>query len=120
MLTIWGNKSRLGKGIARRDFIKVGTLGGTLTLADALRQQASADPQIDSPVRLVNKSVIMVYLLGGPAQLDTYDPKPDAPAEYRGEFDPIPTNVPGIQISELFPQQAAMMDKLAIIRSLSA
>jgi hypothetical protein len=62
----------------------------------------------------------MVYLLGGPAQLDTYDLKPNAPAEYRGEFRPIQTKVSGIDICELFPKQAALMDKLAIIRSLSA
>ncbi len=62
----------------------------------------------------------MVYLLGGPAPLDTYDLKPNAPAEYRGEFKPINTNVAGVEISELFPQQAKMMDKFALIRSLSA
>ena len=62
----------------------------------------------------------MVYLLGGPGQLDTYDPKPAAPAEYRGEFKPIKTKVSGIDICELFPKQAAMMDKMTIIRSLSA
>ena len=68
----------------------------------------------------MNKSVIMVYLLGGPAPLDTWDLKPAAPAEYRGEFKPIKTNVGGIEISELFPQQAKMMDKFALVRSLSA
>jgi hypothetical protein len=120
VLTLLGNKSLLAGRVARRDFIKVGTLGGALTLADVLRLQAQANPGSNSAARGVNKSVIMVYLLGGPAQLDTYDPKPEAPAEYRGEFKPISTNVDGIEICELFPKQAAMMDKLAIIRSLSA
>jgi hypothetical protein len=62
----------------------------------------------------------MVYLLGGPAHLDTYDLKPHLPAEYRGEFRPIRTNVPGIDICEFFPRQAALMDKMTILRSLSA
>jgi hypothetical protein len=61
----------------------------------------------------------MIYLPGGPSHLDTYDPKPQAPAEYRGEFQAIRTNVAGISICEHFPRQAAMMDRLAIIRSLS-
>jgi hypothetical protein len=86
-----------------------------LSLADLLRCKARAGPGASVP----NKSVIMVYLLGGPAQLDTYDLKPDAPAEYRGEFRPIKTRVSGIDVCELFPKQAALMDKLTIIRSLS-
>jgi hypothetical protein len=64
------------------------------------------------------KAVIQVFLGGGPSHLDTYDPKPDAPVEFRGEFRPIATNVPGIAVSELFPRQARVMDKLAILRSL--
>jgi uncharacterized protein (DUF1501 family) len=119
MLTIWGKRmGRFCDGVSRREFLRVGALGGALTLADVLRPQANAATGA-LPSR-PNKSVIMVYLLGGPSQLDTYDPKPDAPAEYRGEFRPIRTRVPGIDICELFPRQAVMMDKLAIIRSLSA
>jgi hypothetical protein len=60
----------------------------------------------------------MIYLPGGPTHIDTYDPKPNAPAEIRGEFKPISTNVPGVQLCELFPKQAAMWDKFAVIRSL--
>ena len=63
------------------------------------------------------KSAVIVWLCGGPSQQDTYDLKPEAPAEYRGEFKPIPTNVPGIHISEHFPLQAKMWDKLAVVRS---
>jgi hypothetical protein len=119
MLTIWGNKTqKLCDGIGRREFLRVGALGGALSLADLFRLQAASDPS-KRPSR-PKKSVIMVYLLGGPSQLDTYDMKPDAPAEYRGEFQPIRTRVSGIDICELFPRQAAMMDKLTIIRSLSA
>jgi hypothetical protein len=85
-----------------------------LTLADLLRARAVAGTPPTSPA----KAAIMVYLLGGPSQLDTYDLKPAAPAEYRGEFQPIRTAVSGIDISELFPRQAALMDKLALVRSL--
>src|SRR5204863_3097693 len=63
-------------------------------------------------------AVILFWLDGGPSQLDTYDMKPDAPAEYRGLWRPIPTNVPGIDITEMFPRQAKVADKFAIVRSL--
>jgi hypothetical protein len=65
-----------------------------------------------------NKAAIMVYLNGGPSHLDMYDLKPDAPVEYRGEFKPIKTNLPGMDICELFPQQAKIADKFAIIRNM--
>ena len=64
------------------------------------------------------KAAIMIYLPGGPTHMDTYDLKPNAPKEYRGEFKPIATNVPGVQICELFPMQAHLWDKLAVIRSI--
>jgi Protein of unknown function (DUF1501) len=70
--------------------------------------------------RLAHKSVIMIYLCGAPSHLDMYDMKPEAPAEYRGEFKPIKTNVPGMDICELMPLQAKIADKLAIIRNLRA
>jgi len=96
----------------RRDFLSIGTLGlSALTLSDLLRaESASANSS--------HKSVIMIYLTGGPPHQDMVDLKPDAPAEIRGEFQPISTNVPGIQISELMPHTAAMMDKFVAIRSL--
>ena len=59
-----------------------------------------------------------MFLGGGPSHIDTYDPKPDAPAEFRGEFRPIVTNVPGVALCELFPRQARIMDRLAIVRGL--
>lgn len=65
-----------------------------------------------------NTSVILIELGGGPSQFETYDPKPDAPAEYRGEFHPVRTNIPGVQFCELLPKQAQLMDKLAIVRSI--
>ncbi len=102
-------------GISRRSFLKVGALSiGGLTLADLLRLRAHAADKTPSP----NKAVIMVYLNGGPSHMDMYDLKPDAPVEYRGEFKPIKTNVPGMEICELMPLQATIADKLAIVRNM--
>ncbi len=113
MLTISGDTIRLCDRLPRRDFLTIGSLAvGGLTLPRLLRAEAQAG------VRASHKSVIMVYLTGGPPHQDMVDLKPDAPAEIRGEFRPIATNVPGIQISELMPRVAGMMDKFAIIRSL--
>jgi hypothetical protein len=99
---------------SRRDFLRIGTLSlGSVTLADLLRLKAQATTK-DSG----KKSVIMVYLPGGPSHIDMYDLKPDAPAEYRGEFRPIRTNVPGIDICELMPRQAALADKFSILRGI--
>src|SRR4051794_26537130 len=113
MLTLFGGGHKLCDGITRRDFLRIGTLGlGGLTLADLLRlkAQGAVDPQS------THKAVIMIFLSGGPSHIDTYDMKPDAPAEYRGEFRPIRTNVPGIEFCELMPLQAQIADKLAILR----
>ncbi|MBI2805948.1 MAG: DUF1501 domain-containing protein [Planctomycetes bacterium] len=97
----------------RREFLKLGGLGvGGLTLTDLLRLRASA--QAATP----RKSIIMVYLNGGPSHMDMYDMKPTAPVEYRGEFRPIRTNVPGIDICEHMPMQARIADKFAIIRNM--
>jgi hypothetical protein len=112
MLTIWGEKQRFCDGVTRRSFLKIGAFGAGLTLAEMLRLRASAG------VASSNKSAIMIYLPGGPSHMDMYDLKPDAPKEFRGEFKPIPTNVPGVQICELLPLQARMWDKLAVIRSI--
>jgi hypothetical protein len=96
----------------RRGFLQVGTLAlGGLGLADILRQRAMAGEKSSRP-----KSAIMIHLSGGPSHLDMYDMKPQAPAEYRGEFSPIHTNVPGMEICELMPLQAKIADKFAILR----
>ena len=116
MLAIDGGESRTGDGASRRSFLRVGTLGlGGLTLSDLLRLRARASA---SGRGREDTAIIQVFLGGGPSHIDTYDLKPDAPGEFRGEFRPIPTNVPGIAICELFPRQARVMDKLAIVRSL--
>jgi uncharacterized protein (DUF1501 family) len=112
MLTLWGKRQQYCDGISRRNFLKIGAFGAGLTLAEMLRQRAAAG----SPSS--NKAAIMIYLPGGPSHLDMYDLKPDAPKEFRGEFNPIATNVPGVRICEHFPLQARMWDKLAVVRSL--
>jgi hypothetical protein len=114
MLTIWGERQQFCDGVTRRGFLKIGAFGAGLSLAEMLRLRASAGP---TPTSRSSKSAIMIYLPGGPSHLDMYDLKPDAPKEFRGEFQPIATNVPGIQICEHMPQQAQMFDKLAVIRS---
>jgi uncharacterized protein (DUF1501 family) len=115
MITIQGGRYRLCSGITRRDALRIGTLGiAGFTLADLLQLKAEASP---TPGKA--KSIIMIHLGGGPSQTDTYDPKPDAPMEIRGEFKPIATKVDGIRIGELFPLQAAMMDRLAIVRTIA-
>src|SRR5262249_5182612 len=101
MLTVFGANHRLCDGVSRRGFLKVGALGvGALTLADWLRARAHASAPTSA------KAIIMVYLNGGPSHMDMYDMKPDAPVEYRGEFRPIRTNVPGIDVCEHLPLQA--------------
>jgi hypothetical protein len=105
------------EGISRRDVLKVGALsffGLTLPQFFALRSAAAAgsDPRADA--------VILLWLAGGPSHLDTFDPKPDAPSEIRGEFGAIGTNVSGIQLSEHLPYTAKVMDKIALVRSLSS
>src|SRR6266852_2276383 len=113
MLSIFGSNHRLCDSLSRRDFLKVGALGvGGLTFADVLRAQAHGSAPTP------RKSIIMVYLNGGPSHMDMYDLKPDAPVEYRGEFRPIRTNVPGMDICKLMPLQARIADKFAIIRNM--
>jgi hypothetical protein len=99
--------------LSRRAFFRIGALGlGGLTLADLLRLRAQGAVSDTT----AHKSIIMVYLPGGPSHIDMYDMKPDAPVEIRGEFRPIRTNVPGLDICELMPLQTRIMDKLAVVR----
>ena len=101
---------------SRRQFLRVGSLAplgaAGLSLADLLR----ADEAGATGSR--HKSVIMIYLPGGPPHQDMVDLKPEAPSEVRGEFKPVATNVPGIEVCELMPRIASMMDKFAVIRSI--
>ncbi|MCC2672433.1 MAG: hypothetical protein K0Q72_4905, partial [Armatimonadetes bacterium] len=111
MIDIYGPGTRLCDGLRRRTFLQVGTLGCFgLTLPHALR--ADAAPRAKRPT-----SCILVWLQGGPSQIDTFDPKPDAPAEVRGPFKPLETNVSGIRIADVFPKLARHADKYALLRS---
>lgn len=101
-----------GCGVSRRGFLRVASLGfGGLGLADVMRLQALSSTTGARP-----KSIIMIFLSGGPSHLDMYDMKPDAPSEYRGEFKPITTRAPGVEICELMPQQARIADKFTVLR----
>jgi len=113
MLTIPGSRSRYCDGISRRNCLRIGGLAlGGLALPDLLRAQAH------SAARSSAKGVIMVLLPGGPTHLDTFDLKPEAPPEVRGEFQPIATSVPGVDICELMPRLARLAHQYTIIRSL--
>lgn len=115
MLDILGKVVRTCDGVTRRNFLRVGTLAaGGFSLADQLHSAALAEQSGNTPTR---KAVIQVWLAGGPSHIDMYDLKPQAPAEFRGEFKEIDTNVPGIRISEHLPLQAAIFDKLSVVRS---
>ena len=116
MLTLWGDRRPYCDGLSRRGFLKIGAFGAGLSLAEMLRFQAIAKGTT-AAAAATNKAAIMIYLGGGPSHMDMYDLKPNAPKEFRGEFNPIPTNVPGVDICEHFPLQAKMWDKLAVIRS---
>src|SRR5262245_7669283 len=99
-------------GLTRRDFLHAGSLATLgLTLPSYMAQKAAGAAQ-DGDI-----NCIMLFLVGGPSHIDTFDPKPDAPAEVRGPFQPIATKAPGIQISEIFPRVANHTDKFSLIRS---
>jgi len=120
MLTIFGSTTaKFCDRFHRRNFLKVGAMAaGGLSLVDLLRlesQGATSQPTGKSPRP---KSIINIYLPGGPSHMDTFDLKPDAPAEFRGQFNPIATNVPGMDICEHFPKLAKMGDKMVLVRSI--
>jgi hypothetical protein len=118
MLTIFSKPHRQGgfcDGLNRRDFLTIGgSIAGGLTLPDVLR----AENEQGAGGGTQHKAIINVYLPGGPPHLDMWDIKTEAPREIRGEFDPIRTNVPGIEICELFPRIAAMANRFNFIRSI--
>ena len=106
---------RRNLAIDRRGFVKAGALGmAGISLPQVLKAESAADPAKTSK----EKSVIILWQRGGPSQHETWDPKPDAPQDYRGAFGAMSTNVPGIQICDLLPKCAKVMDKFSIIRSL--
>src|SRR5688572_2595947 len=110
MITLYGKP---GEGsLTRRGFLRIGGMAaGGLSLGQLMSIEARAQ------AGRTQKAIINIYLPGGPSHIDMFDPKPDAPTDIRGDFDAIGTNVAGIQVSELFPRMARMMDKFAILRS---
>src|SRR6201989_3122429 len=101
-------------GITRRDFLQVGALGAlglSLSQVASLRAQGEVDKSKD------NKYCILIFNLGAPSQLDTFDMKPNAPSEIRGPFKAIKTNNPDIQLSEIFPLHAKLADKFSLVRT---
>src|SRR3954467_10799954 len=113
MLRILGSPKRSCDGLTRRDLLRA---GGLALLAGAPRAPLAAAPTARAAKA---KSVILLYLFGGPSQLDTFDPKPDAPPEVRGEGKSGPPPVPGLDACELLPNVARVMDRITLIRSLN-
>lgn len=117
MLDLFHASSRNCEGISRRSLLKIGALGlGSFALPDLLRLRAQdrAEGRTTS-----DTAVILLWMDGGPSQFETYDPKPDAPAEYRGPFQTIQTNVVGLNLCELLPMHAQIADKIAVVRSVA-
>ena len=111
MLPILGSSVRLCQGVTRREALRVGALGmGGLSLPNLLRAEEAAG------IGSSQKSVIMIYLVGAPPHQDMYDLKMDAPSEIRGEFRPVATNVPGIDICEHLPGLAQVMDRISTFK----
>ena len=118
---------KLCDGLSRREMLRVGGLSAMslgawgLSLPDLLRARETAPLGVLPTDKTFGraKSIIFLYLQGGPPQHETFDPKPDAPVEIRGPFKPISTTVPGIQFCELLPRTARMAHKLAVVRSMS-
>jgi hypothetical protein len=118
MLTIFGpsdgRSSRLCDQHSRRSFLTIGGMAlGGVGLSNVLRAEG------ETAAKSSHKAIINIYMPGGPSHMDLWDLKPDAPAEVRGDFRPIATNVPGIEICEMFPRMAQMMDKFVPVRSIS-
>jgi Protein of unknown function (DUF1501) len=116
MLRFLGASHTFCDGHSRRDFLQIGAFGAGLSLAGMLQSRVSAAAK-KQPSRS-NKAAIMIYLPGGPSHMDMYDLKPEAPVEFKGEFNAIKTNVTGVEICEHMPMQAKMWDKLACVRSI--
>lgn len=112
MLRVLGSSKRLCDGLTRRDLLQV---GGVSLLGLELGDLVSAAPARPAPA----KNVILLFLYGGVSQLDTFDPKPDAPEDIRGPFGTIATRLPGVRVSENLPRLASMLDRVAIVRSMS-
>ena len=117
MLSVATNQIESFSNLGRRELLRIGGLTALgLNLPEALRAQQAVAGGTESPREPVN--CILLWMLGGPSHIDMYDLKPEAPAEIRGELNPIPTNVPGLELGELMPHMAACADKFSVIRSM--
>ena len=122
MFSLLGSSAKLCDGLTRREWLRIGGLGTLgLSLPTLLQARDGAPAGILPTDKTFGKAknVVFLYLLGGPPQHETFDPKPEAPLEVRGPFKPIQTNVPGIDFCELLPRTAQIADKLAVVRSIS-
>ncbi|MDB5390496.1 MAG: hypothetical protein JWM11_6142 [Planctomycetaceae bacterium] len=125
MLTLLDDSPGLGSGLTRREWLRVGSFGaGAFSLPQLLaaRQVQAQEAKSKAPRQVCNgfgraKSVILFWLTGGPAQQESWDPKPQAPVELRGPFQPIATQTPGLHVCELMPQTAQLTDKIAVLRA---
>lgn len=115
MINLLGPPRRLCDGLSRRDFLRVGSLGA-VTLADSL---AHAAERTAAPVFGRAKACILIFLYGSPPQHETFDPKPDAVAEIRGEMGSIASVLPGVRVGELLPRTSQILDQLTIVRSMT-
>jgi hypothetical protein len=120
VLRLLGSPKQLCDGLTRRDFLHVGGLGAFgLALSDLLRLQAQAAPSISAASFGKARACILLFPYGSPPQHETFDPKPQAPAEIQGEMKAIPTVVPGLQIGDRLPQIAQVMDRVTVVRSMT-
>jgi len=117
MFNIGNEKVPLCHGVSRRSFLQAGSAGLAGMTLPALMKLQARGAVVESQAKI--KNCITIFLVGSPGHLDTWDMKPDAPAEVRGKFSPIATKVPGVQICEHFPLMARIMDKVSLIRSLN-
>lgn len=112
-----GRESADCTGTTRREFLRVGGLSALgLSLASFLRLREQAAASEAAPRRSSPVNCILLWMQGGPSHIDTFDPKPDAPAEIRGEFSTIPTRIPGVRVCEHLPRLARQFDKLSLVR----
>src|SRR5436190_6359134 len=112
MLRILGSARTLCNGLTRRDFLAASGLG-------LLGTQVAARPKSESRHFGKAKSCILLFLYGSPSQLETFDPKPDAPVGIRGTLGTIPSSVPGVRVGELLPNAARIMDRVTVVRSMT-
>src|SRR6516162_1208223 len=115
MISIFGSPQRWCDGVSRRQFLQIGGLGAAGLALPALFRARAATPTGAGRA----KACILLFMGGGPPQMDTFDLKPDAPSEVRGEFPPCSTSVPGTRISSLLPALARIAHRYTIIRSVS-